>query len=212
MDAFHHQDAVGAELDAFAVVEGVAFEEVESGYLHPFSIEHSLQVVVEQGDVEGVDGLEIVLAVGQFRGAVAADEVVVKRQLLHVEAQDGELYAEAAARGGLARRGGPSHKHHTHLAALAVNHVGNLGVAFLMQGFGDVDELYLVVVADDAVEVSDGGDMQAVDPQVVQLEDIEEFWCLRHQGRPVEMVRVGHLEQVAFVGIGAEIPRFEAPR
>ena len=97
VDAFHHQDAVGAELDALAVVEGVAFEEVESGYLHPFSIEHSLQVVVEQGDVEGVDGLEIVLAVGQFRGAVAADEVVVKRQLLHVEAQDGELHAEAAA-------------------------------------------------------------------------------------------------------------------
>ena len=211
VDAFHHKDAVGTELDAFAVVEGVTFEEIEGGNLDPLAVEHALQVVVEQGDVEGVDGLEVVVAVGQSGCAGTADEVVVERQLFDIKSHDGELHAESAARGGLARRGRPCHQYHAHLVAFAINHVGNLGVAFLMQCFGNVDELHLVIVANNAVEVGDGGEVQTIHPEVVELEDVEELGGVGQQGRPVDVVRVGHLEYIALVGIHVEVPIFEAP-
>ena len=53
--SFNHKDAVGTELDALAIVEGVAFEEVEGGNLYALTVEHALQVLVEQRDVEGID-------------------------------------------------------------------------------------------------------------------------------------------------------------
>ena len=54
---------------------------------------------------------------------------------MYIEAHDGELDAETAAGSGLAGGGGPGHQNETHRVAFAVNHVGNLGVALLVQGF-----------------------------------------------------------------------------
>lgn len=84
-----------------------------------------------------------------------------------------------------------------------------MGIFFLVESLGHLDEVVLALGADDSVEVGDSGHLEELGPVVVLLEDVEELGSLLEHAQLVGVVGVGALKEEAF-GEGAEIPTREA--
>ena len=80
--------------------------EIEGGALDLLAGEEGDELLVEEVDVQGLEALEVVLAVLVAGSAVAVYEVVVQGNGGRVEADDLELDRELLGGGGLARARG----------------------------------------------------------------------------------------------------------
>jgi hypothetical protein len=114
-------------------------------------------VLVQERQVDGLDGLEVRLAVGVARGLLAVDVVVVQREGHRVHPVDAQLDREALGEGGLprGRRAGDGDQ----LDALAGHDlVGDLGDALLVERLGHLDDLQDAAGDAQLVEAPDAGD------------------------------------------------------
>ena len=104
LDALEDEDGVVTDLEHVATEDASAGGEVERGQLDLVAAEEALEVAVEVGEVDGVEGLKVVGAVVVAGGVLAVDVVVVEGDAQRVEQVGDELHLEAFAEGGLARR------------------------------------------------------------------------------------------------------------
>ena len=102
VDALDDEYAVGGELYFLAVPLALTCDEVVLWKFYSFALQQSGDVVLKQMIVYGLDVVEVVVAVGQLRCVEAVDEVVVGGEGVGAYSACEELYAEAAAEGGLA--------------------------------------------------------------------------------------------------------------
>lgn len=131
-------------------------------------------MTLEQRDIEGLEGLEIVVAVGAPRGLLPIEEVVVEREADRAQPVDLELRAQPLQEGGLPGRGRAGDEQHTQCAALPQDLVGDVGDALLVEGLGEADELQMATAGDQVVDVGDLLDVDPVQPELVLLVRLRE--------------------------------------
>ena len=183
-----------------------AGDEVVARHGKALAGEKALQVVVEESEVDGFERFVVVLAVGVARGLVSVDEIVVERDEHGIQPQDAQLDAQTLGRGGLAARRGAGDEYHARsLRAVGRgDRVGDARQPFLVEGFGDLDELRGVARQHLGVEPADGRYAHDVDPLLVLVEDVEQL-VLRHERFERVGVAASGQYDVETVVVGADV-------
>ena len=174
VDAFEDDDLVGGEGEGFAFEFHAAGFEVEAGHVDGLAGVEGVEMLVEEGEVDGFDVFEVVVAFFVAGGVFAVDEVVVDGDGDGSEAVDAELDGEAFGEGGLAGGGGSGDEDVADVVAAGGDFVGDAGDFLFVEGFGDADEVGAFFGGDDFVEASDGVDVEDAAPLFVFLVDLEE--------------------------------------
>ena len=91
MDTLDDEHGVVLELKLLAVELALAGHEVELWDFHPLTIHQAGEVVLKQVAVHRLDIVEVIVAVGQQRGVLAVDEVIVGRERQGPEAAGEQL-------------------------------------------------------------------------------------------------------------------------
>ncbi len=191
MDAFNDERLVGFELYLAAAVLAHSGYEVVGGDFDAFAFQHSHQVFVEEFEVDGLNGLEVVIALFVSRDMFAIDEVVVEGYGHGPDAVDPQLDVEPLGESGLAGRGRSGDEDDPYLVGALADVVGDLGELFLVKGFGDADDLGGLPPGDEFVEVGDVWAAEDFPPLFGLLEDLEEFglFGIRRQNVRVVLFR-----------------------
>ena len=155
MDAFDHQYLIALQLQLLAAGLTLACLEIVAWQLHFLATQQGIHLVVEQRDIEGVQVLEVIVAIGITRCEVTVEEIVVEGDADRIDAIDGQLYGESLAGGGLATAGGACYQHYLDAAAAGYL-VGNLADLLLLQGLADLYESRGIALDNGFVQVADG--------------------------------------------------------
>ena len=186
--------------------------EVVAWQLDLVTAEECCQLLVQQGKVQGMQVLEVVVSLIVERRFVTIQEVVVKRDTHRHDAIDGELHAKTFACRSLTAGRGPCDEHELDALPLG-NLVGNLGNLFLLKSLADLDEHRGVSLTDDIVEVAYCAQPEDVLPLVVFLEDAEHLVLVSHltqlvgmftgwQTKQQTVIILLHSEEIYLGGIG----------
>ena len=103
MDALDDEYGVVREFELLAVPFALACSKVVFRNLYALTLHQSCQVVFQQLVVDGLDIVEVVVAIGQFGRVDAVDEVVVGRERHGAQSAGQQLDGESLAEGGLTR-------------------------------------------------------------------------------------------------------------
>ena len=102
MDAFDDEHGVAGELELLAVVLALACGEVVLRHLYALALHETCEMLLHETIVDGLDIVEVIVAVGQLGGVDTVDEIVVGGEGHGPQAAGEELDAESLAEGGLA--------------------------------------------------------------------------------------------------------------
>ena len=103
MDTFNNQYGVAGQLQFLSVPFPFTRHEVILRNLHPFPLHESQQMVFEQVILHGLDIVEIVVAIRQFRCIQAVHEIVIGRERQRAQSAGKQLHAESFTECCLAR-------------------------------------------------------------------------------------------------------------
>ena len=78
MNAFHYHYVVGSQLEAFAASFTFSQLEIVMGQFHLFATEKRVELLVEQGQVEGIKAFVIILSILAERCFLPVYEVIVE--------------------------------------------------------------------------------------------------------------------------------------
>ena len=170
MDAFHDEDIFLVQFHEIAVEITFAFLEIETWDFHFLAVQQIIQLPVEEVQVHGMQGLEVVVAFLVFRCMFAVDEVIVQFDDLRHEAEDADLVRKAFGRRGLSAGGRAGDENDLHTAAAFVDAVGDLCILAFVQGFRHVDQLHDLVVQHDLVQGADAFHAHDVAPVGIFLQ------------------------------------------
>ncbi len=81
MDALDDEDVVLPHLQFLAARMAGASGEVVLRQLHLLATEEGIKLLINQFEVEGIEALVVVFAIGILRRMLAVDEIVVERDL-----------------------------------------------------------------------------------------------------------------------------------
>ena len=179
MDTLDDEDVGGVEFQVLATLFALPFLEIILGQFHLLSCEKRVELLIEQRDIEGIETLEVVVALSVSRGVVTVDEIVVERHHHRSAAVAHQLYGQSFAGGSLATRRRSGNQYDTHAVALC-DILGNLSNLLLLQGLRDVDDSRRVTLRHRHVEVAHRTDAQDVLPLVMLLEDAEHLVLHNH--------------------------------
>ncbi len=128
------------------------------------------ELLVEELHVQGLQALEIGLAVRPPRGILAVEEIIVQGDGHRDHAQNCQLDGQLLGKSGLPRTGGPGHQDRLHPPAF-VDAIGDLGDFLVVQSLGRLDEGLDAPGLIDAVDGPHRGDPQGAAPALVFLID-----------------------------------------
>ena len=188
MYTLYYQHVVGVHLQLFAALLAGARLEVVVRQLNLFAAEECVELFVDELKVECVDAFIVVFAVLVLRCAVAVYKVVIERNLQGLDAVGKQLYRQALAGGGLARRRRSGKQHQLYILS-GGNLVGNVRYLLFLQSLRHIYNVNGVPGAHCLVEVAHGANAQNILPRVLLLENLE------------HLVLLGELAQ--FVAVGA---------
>ena len=133
----------------------LALLEVVTGQFHLLTTEQSVQLLVEQGNIQGVEVLKVVVATLVEGGLVAVLEIVVQRDAYGLQPVDGQLDADALAGSRLTTGRRTCNEHHSDAGPMGYL-VGYLGYLLLLQGLADLYQFVGMSLTDGSVEVAHG--------------------------------------------------------
>jgi hypothetical protein len=125
------------------------------------------QVLAEEREVDGLEGLEVVLALRVAGRERAVDVVVVEGDAHGVDAQHLELHREPLEKRGLARRGRARDAEHPRTIEPRREGVGELPDALLVKALGHAHDRRHPPGHTGRVEVPCAGDAQGGQPALV---------------------------------------------
>jgi hypothetical protein len=142
VDPLQHEHVAGAELDARPAVRVRApGEEVVARGLDLLAPEQPPHVILEQGQVDGFQGLEVPLALLVPGRQVTIDVVAVEADADGVHPVDLELDGEPLDEGGLARGGGAGDGDDPDPVARRRHAIGHHADLLLVEPLRHADEL-----------------------------------------------------------------------
>ena len=172
MDSLDDEDVLGAQAELFPR-RSFAQKKIEVGQLHLVPRQKSLEVGVEELQIQGIDVLEIVLALLVPGGVVPIDKVFVQRQGHGAESRELDLDPEPPGGGGFPRRRGPRHANQAH--GLASDDVfGDEGETPGVECLGHHDDVHGFSFCHLFVEARHGAHAQDVEPFAVFPEDVHQ--------------------------------------
>ena len=167
VNALEDDDRPVGQIQRNPLVAPVAGVEVEARYQYPLSGHEPQQVIVQQLDVDGLQTLEVVAAVGVQGGQLPGDKVVVQCDRDGVPAQDLQLNRQLLGEGRFSRGRRTGDQHQPDLVAPVVQTVGDLGDLLVVQGLDHLNEAPDVSPGDQVVHVPDTGYIQDLAPVLV---------------------------------------------
>ena len=189
MDALDDEYLVVVQTQSATAHLAPACLEVVARQLHLLAVEQGVHLFVQQVEVQGVQVLKVVVAIGLARRLVAVHEVVVERYGDRLDAVGSKLHGESLAgrRLATARRTGDEHHaqgqqvgRQTGGIAAAGHLVGYQRYLLLLQGLAHLDELRGIAFLRDLVEIAEGAQSEDALPLVVLLEDTEHLVLMGH--------------------------------
>ena len=140
MDAFHDQHVVVRKLQELADELARAGGEVIFWDLDPLTGEQLLQLLVEKRDIQCFQTFKVIFAVFVERRIDPVAEIVIERDNDGVQAVDPHVEGQALGGGRLAAGGRSGDQDEFH-AGTRRNLVGDLRIAVVVQGFGQIDQI-----------------------------------------------------------------------
>ena len=86
------QHTVVLQLEPFAIILALTRHEVVLRHLHRLTVHQARQVVAQEFVIDGLDVIEVILSVRQFRRIQTVHEVVVGRERERTESTGEELH------------------------------------------------------------------------------------------------------------------------
>ena len=187
MDTLYHEDLVVVQTKAASAHLALTQLEVVTWKLYLLAVEQGVHLLVEQVEVQCVEVLEVIVAIGLARRVFAIDEIVVERDGNGLDAVRGQLYGQALTGCRLTAAGRSGDEHHAD-ALSESNVLGNFGNFLLLQGLADLNELRGVALLYALVQVANGSQANDVLPLMVLLEDGEHLVLMGHLAQLVGML------------------------
>ena len=203
VDAFDQQHAARLHLQVLAVVFAASRDEVEFRHIDHFPVQQPEHVLLQGAVVHGLEIVEVVASVGEFRGLDAVDEIVVGRERNRLEAAGLELHAQAVRDRGLAaaRRTGDQHDADRILRVVvaALDLLRNLDELLLLQGLGDLDQVGCTALQANVVHVARVAQIHDAVPLEVLGKDLEGLGLVDERRQDLGIRAVRHAQQQAAV-------------
>jgi hypothetical protein len=192
VDALQQQDLVRLEVQRRSrIPEALAVHEVEAGGPNLLTREQARQVIVQQRQIDGFEGLEVVPAFRIARRAFPVDVVVVERDRARQDAVDLELHREPLDEGRLAGRRRSGDADDLQLVGPGGDLVGDAPDPLLVKALGGPDQLRDVAGDAASVERADAVGAQRAEPRLVRHDHLGRSGHAVARG-PVDR-RVSHL-------------------
>ena len=188
MKPLHNDDGIRFQTQPFAPPFPFSGKEVEGRKLHFPARQQRRHVLPEQGAVNGVDMLQVQLAVGAGSDFVPVYVIVVQTHENGLFPMDAELGGKAVGRGRLARRTGASQQHS--LRPPLAHLIGHLRKPLFVQGFVDADQLTDAAGIRQVVEVGHRLALHQLAPALALVEHAEKVGHRRHLGADLRIAVV----------------------
>ena len=133
MQALHNDHRVGMQRQLVSAPLPLSCQEVEAGQLHFFSLQKFGKILTKQLRIQSIDMLQILLSIRPGRNLVSVKIVIIQTHQNRLFPVHPELGCQSVGRGGFSGGTWPG-QHHSLGAALA-DHIRNLRIPLLMQGF-----------------------------------------------------------------------------
>ena len=161
-------------------------------------------MLVEEVDVQGVEMLEVVVALAIPRVVLPIDEVVVQGEGHGPEAAGEKLDGEPLGEGGLARRRRTGDEDDAHVLLLLADLVGDLGDLLLVERLGHLDEVADPILANHRIEAPHVVHLEDLSPLLALVIGAEELLEPRGFGVDLSVPAIGKAEDEAVV-VGLEL-------
>ena len=180
VEALNDDDGIRRQPHGLAVPLPLAGLEVEMGQFDLLTVQQLFHVAGKQLRIQGVDVLQIPLAVGTEGHLLPIDVVVIHAHEDGFLAMDPELGGQTVGGSGLA--GGTGTSQHDSLGIALADHVGNAGELLLVERFIDPDQLPDPTGAGQVVQIRNGLALHQLAPALALVEDVEEIGAFQIGG------------------------------
>ena len=197
VEALDDDDGLRGQTHGLAVPFPLAGLEIEVGQLDLLAVQELCHVAGEEVGVQGVDVLQITLAIRAEGHLLPVNVVVIHAHEDGLLAVDPELGGQTVGRSGLA--GGTGACQHDGLGVALADHVGDPGEFLLVEGFVDPDQLPDAAGGRQIVQVSHRLALHQLAPALAFVEDIEEIGAFQIGGGLAGVAPVGVDEEKAVV-------------
>ena len=190
VDAFDDHYVMGQQLEVLAAGHTLSGDEVVARQLHLLALEQLLQLLGQEGQVEGLDSLVVIVALLISRCLCTRHEIIIQRNGHRLISAGHQLHTESLAECGLTARRRACHEHHLDgpLGYYVLCHVAYLS---LLECLPDVNHIVGISLGTYLVEVTDGAHSSQFLQSMVGVEDLEHLLLL-----------YGRLELVGHRGVG----------
>ena len=200
---FDQQHGSFSQFEILAVELPAACDEVIFRNLNLFAVKQFDEIFLEIFMIHGVEIVEVVASVRQFRGVDAVDEIVVGRERDRVQSAGFQLDAQPFADRALsaAARSGDQDQLHRILRIVVPSFdlFGDLDDLLLLQCLGDLDKVGGVAFEDGLVDIPDVGKPHNPVPFVRLGEHLESLRLLVKRRQILRMVAVRDAQQYSSV-------------
>ena len=138
VESFHNNDGIFLQMELMPLPDTLAQLKIKDRQFYLLAGQKLRDLQAEQVGIDGVDMLQIQLAIGTGQDLIPVDIVIVQPHQNGLLSVYPELGCQPVAGGGLARGAGAGQ--HDCLCAPLADHVSHLGVTLLVQRFIDTDQ------------------------------------------------------------------------
>ena len=141
VNTFDNQHGIFLQLQLVAAIFTAAGAEIVLGHFHFFTCQQTLQMIVEQLQVDSLQAFKIIAAVSLTRRIDTVFIIIVHGNSYRTQAVDSHLNAQTLCRRGLAGRGRTCNQHQLQLMVTCQD-IGNIGQLLFMQRFRYLNNLF----------------------------------------------------------------------
>ena len=194
MDTLHHQDVVLFQVHHLSLEEGPSLLEVVTRQLHLPARKKGVQVIAQQFQVHGLQGLEIVVAVIVLGRKLPCHKVVVQLYHLGIHAHHLQLLGHPEGGRGFSAGGRTGQENNLYPVPLGIDFIGQAGVFPFLAGLTEVDEFYGFPIQEALVQSAYAHDAGGLAPVSVFLEGNGQFLLLQAGNHPGNILLHGMLQ------------------
>ncbi len=198
VDSFDQEHRVGFEFQGLAVVLSDSCHEVVFRHLYGLSGEEPEYVLLKGDMIDGVEIVEIVVAVGQLRGVETVHEIVVGGEGNRVQAAGLELDAEPLAECGLPAACGARDEHEPYRrrgVEASVDFLGNLHYLLFLKCLGYLNQLACLALLAGDVHVTHAVQLHERIPVDAFREHVKCLRLLEERRELLRVVAVWHAQE-----------------